>query len=742
MVQGVGFRPFVYRIATNLGINGTIENRTDGVVIEINGDDLVVKTFVDNIKQQAPPASAIDLVQIEMIDKYICFENFKIVKSTNISNAVTEISPDIAVCNDCLNDMKLQAHRIAYPFINCTNCGPRFSIIQNLPYDRDKTTMKSFVMCKTCRSEYTHVADRRFHAQPVACNQCGPKYTLHYNGTTEENHSHMLHRASELLNGGKILAIKGMGGYFIACDAANQAAVELLRQRKKRDAKPLAVMFRDWDTLQKYTETTEAEKELITSWRRPIVLVKQTSPLAPSVNYQLNKLGAFLPYMPFHYQLFQSSGLDALVMTSGNISNEPIIINDSLALQKLGNIADAVITYNREIYNRCDDSVAFVSKGKTQLIRRSRGYVPTQIALNFDADGILATGAELKNTFCLGKNNRAIISQHIGDLKNAETLNFFVESVQRFKKLFRCKPHTLVSDLHPDYLSTKFARESGLQHIMVQHHHAHIASVMAETGVNQKVIGVSLDGLGLGTDGALWGGEFLVCNFQGFERPSHFDYVPMPGADKASTEPWRMGVAYLYHYLGKDFLNLNIPFVKNLDLRKTKLLIQAMDAGINSPLTSSCGRLFDAVAAICGICNKQAYEAQAAMLFEGLAEENCEEVYSYNLQHTLSFELTIKEIIHDIEHQIPVSRIAARFHNTLAHGIAQTVAQISSQTHIKTVALSGGCFQNQYLLQKTVEMLSRKQLTVLLHEKVPANDGGLSLGQLAIAAHGFMSNEK
>ncbi len=734
MVQGVGFRPFVYRIASNLGIKGTIENRNDGVIIEMEGNDSLVEVFVSTIKKDAPPASAIDSVEIEIIGKKIRFDDFSIIKSTNISDSITEISPDIAVCDDCLADMTLQPHRISYPFINCTNCGPRFSIIRDLPYDRSKTTMDNFVMCETCHHEYTDVADRRFHAQPVACNNCGPMYSIHYKETITNNHAEVLQLANGLLNNGKIVAIKGMGGYFIACDAANEDAVIRLRKQKKRDAKPFAVMFCDIKTLKKYTVVSDAEEKLICSWRRPIVLLEQTTPLATSVNYQLDKLGAFLPYMPFHYQLFASSKLEALVMTSGNISDEPIIIDDAPALEKLSSIADAVITYNRDIYNRCDDSVAFVSNGKTQLIRRSRGYVPAQINLPFDVDSIFATGAELKNTFCLGKNNKAIISQHIGDLKNAETLDFFAESAERFKKLFRCQPRTIISDLHPDYLSTKYARESGLRHIQVQHHHAHIASCMAENGINEKVIGVSLDGVGLGTDGAVWGGEFLVCDYTSFERSSHFNYVPMPGGDKASKEPWRMAVAYLYHYFGKDFLKLDIPFIKNLELQKTKLLMQAIDSKINTPLTSSCGRLFDAVAAICGICEKQIYEAQAAMQFESMIAENCSEFYSFESISTLSFENTIKDIVRDVQLFVPLEIIAARFHNTLVAAIVETVLKISKQHNINIVALSGGCFQNRYLLEHTVDALSRKQLKVMIHEKVPANDGGVSLGQLTIAS--------
>ena len=734
LVQGVGFRPFVYRMAMKHGVKGSVDNRTDGVFILVE-NFRGISDFIRDIQINAPQASEIHAISVEGVFTHQQYHDFSIIKSTDASDAITEVSPDIAVCDDCLQDMKQQKHRIAYPFINCTNCGPRFTIIKALPYDREQTTMNEFRMCDTCRSEYADVADRRFHAQPVACNNCGPKYAMHHDGNIIHNHAEILKRATDVLLDGKILAIKGMGGYFIACNALDEEAVNRLRKKKNRDAKPFAVMFRDLAHVKNFVELSVPEEELLSSWRRPIVLLKQRNPLAASVNYNLDKLGVMLPYMPFHYQLFDNSGLEALVMTSGNISDEPIIIDDALALKTLSNIADAVITYNREIYMRCDDSVAFVSHGATQLIRRSRGYVPAQIHTHFEVDGILATGAELKNTFCLGKHQTAILSQHIGDLKNAETLDFYEESIERFAKLFRCQPTTVVSDLHPDYLSTKYAHKSGLNHIQVQHHHAHIASCMAENNINEKVIGVSLDGVGYGTDSAVWGGEFMVCDYTSFERHSHFDYVPMPGGDKASKEPWRMAVAYLYHYLGDDFLKLDIAFVHQLDISKTKLLMQAITSKMNTPMTSSCGRLFDAVAAICGICMHQGYEAQAAMQFESLIQEDCTESYDFQSGEIVSFEQTILDILQDLQQEVPLGIIAARFHNTLANAIAATVTTIHQQTDIHLVALSGGCFQNKYLLEQTVKLLSDKQFKVLIHEKVPANDGGIALGQLAIASH-------
>ncbi len=528
LVQGVGFRPFIYRIAHDLELKGWVENRNDGVIIKVSGTNDDLENFIQTIKSKAPTASNIHSISNDEVvpEK---FSDFQIVKSENTSESITDISPDIAVCDACLEDLKKQPHRIDYPFINCTNCGPRFSIIQDLPYDREKTTMDPFVMCDTCKKEYEDVLDRRFHAQPVACKSCGPEYELIIGEKRIHNFDKILDETSCLLEEGKIVAIKGIGGFQIACDAQNEEAVKKLRNRKIREGKPFAVMFSNIATLQEFVYLFPEEKRSIESWRRPIVIVQGKQKLAPSVSVGFKTIGAVMPYMPFHYLLFEKLNIPAIVLTSGNISDEPIVIENEIAEKELTRIADAVLIYNRDIYNRTDDSVAFIVNEKERLIRRSRGYSPEPVNLILNVDGIFAAGAELVNCFCIGKGQQAILSQHIGDLKNLETLEFYSESFERFKKLFRCDPTLVVCDKHPDYLSTRFAQELNIQSTEVQHHHAHIASGMAEHGLDEKVIGVSMDGTGYGDDGHIWGGEFFVCDLAEYDRFSHFEYIPLTG---------------------------------------------------------------------------------------------------------------------------------------------------------------------------------------------------------------------
>ncbi|MCD4729658.1 MAG: carbamoyltransferase HypF, partial [Bacteroidales bacterium] len=511
LVQGVGFRPFIYRIAHQYNLHGWVENRNDGVLIKVNGSKDTLEHFVDDIKIKAPIASNIHSISREEVN-FEKFYDFRIVKSENSSAEITDISPDIAVCDACLEDFKKQAHRIDYPFINCTNCGPRFSIIQDLPYDREQTTMDPFVMCETCRKEYDDVLDRRFHAQPVACSVCGPEYELILDNKSIKSFDEILDKTCELLKSGKIIAIKGIGGFQIACDAQNEKAVNNLRNRKIREGKPFAVMFANVESMQEFVYLFPEEKKSVQSWRRPIVIAQEKKKLAANVSVGFKTIGAMLPYMPFHYLLFEKLDLTAIVLTSGNLSDEPIVINNNDAVEKLTRIADAVLIYNREIYNRTDDSVVFSVNEKERLIRRSRGYAPEPVNLNLNADGIFAAGAELVNCFCIGKGKQAILSQHIGDLKNLETLEFYSESFERFKKLFRSNPSLVVFDKHPDYISTRFAKDLNIEQIEVQHHHAHIVSCMAEHNLDEKVIGVSMDGTGYGDDGNIWGGEFFICD--------------------------------------------------------------------------------------------------------------------------------------------------------------------------------------------------------------------------------------
>jgi len=733
LVQGVGFRPFIYRVALSLGINGTVENRNDGVFIKINANDVLLDSFIEAIKTQKPLASFIEEIHYQSIPNEL-FTDFSIVKSTNVSDGITDVSPDIAVCDDCLQDLKTQTHRLGYPFINCTNCGPRFTIIKDLPYDRPKTSMQPFDMCKTCYNEYTNIFDRRFHAQPVACNVCGPQYSLHQDGEIVYETSHIIDAVAKLIHSQKIVAIKGLGGFFIACDALSEEAVSQLRNRKQRESKPFAVMFAHKEALMNFAFVNKAEEEALASFRRPIVLLKSKNKLAASVCMGFNTLGAMLPYMPFHYQLFDVLKTPAIVLTSGNISDEPIIIDNSLALQKLKTIADAVLTYNRDIHNRADDSVLMIANKKERIFRRSRGYAPTPFKTKINVDGILATGAELVNCFCIGKDYQAIMSQHIGDLKNIETYTFYTETIEKFKSLFRFKPTLIVSDMHPNYLSTRYATESQIKHIKVQHHHAHIAACMAEYHLNEKVIGVSFDGTGYGTDGHIWGSEFFVCDLNIFNRVAHFEYMPMPGGDKVTEEPWRMAVSYLYTYLGADFFKETFLFLKDVPDEKINWLCHAMDNKINCPLSCSAGRLFDAVAALLNVCTLSRFHAEAPMRLEALVDASFEETYTIEIADKISFKNMFLGIMDDLKMQLPKEKIAAKFHNTLVSVIVEQVCKMREIYHIDKICLSGGTFQNKYLLEKIEIALRNINFEVFIPEKFPVNDAGIALGQLYIGA--------
>ncbi|MBC8486246.1 MAG: carbamoyltransferase HypF [Bacteroidetes bacterium] len=733
LVQGVGFRPFIYRLAYRYNLTGWVENRNDGVVIKAIGQENKIDEFIGSIKREAPVASNISSVSKE-IKEHEEFNEFRIIKSKNASKEITDISPDIAVCDACLKDMKAQPHRIDYPFINCTNCDPRFSIIKDLPYDREKTTMAPFIMCDTCQKEYEDVLDRRFHAQPVACNYCGPIYKLHLKSKTINHLNEIILTVKDLLHDGKIIAVKGIGGFQIACDAQNQAAVKRLRDLKNREGKPFAVMFKNVEALKEFVFLNEAEQRSITSWRRPILILKEKQKLASDVSVGFNTIGTMLPYMPFHYLLFEQLNIPAIVLTSGNISEEPIVIDNDEALKTLTRIADAVLTYNRDIYNRTDDSVAFIINNRERVIRRSRSYSPEPVNLNLNVDGIFAAGAELVNSFCLGKGNQAILSQHIGDLKNLETLEFYTESYKRFKKLFRAKPELVVHDMHPDYLSTNFAKDLKLETIEVQHHHAHIASCMAEYGLDEKVIGVSFDGTGLGDDGNIWGGEFFICDLADYKRLTHFDYMPLPGGDQTTKEPWRTGISYLYKIFGREFLNLNTPFLKELDHDKVEFIVQAIEKNINCPLSSSAGRLFDAVAAITNICPVSKFHAEAPMRLEAAIKSNESYAYPFDFGETISFETTIREIVEDLKEGFPVSGISAKFHNTVINVIFAVASLARKETGINKVVLSGGTFQNRYILSNIESKLILEGFEVFTQTKVPSNDGGIALGQLVIGA--------
>ena len=733
LVQGVGFRPFIYRLANQFKVTGWVDNRNDGVFIHAQGNDEDVTGFIDAIEPSAPPAASIEQINVKNIKpgKYNIFE---IVKSKDTSEEITEISPDIAVCDDCLYDLKNQKHRIDYPLINCTNCGPRFTIVRDLPYDRDKTTMQPFEMCDDCKKEYTDIGDRRFHAQPIACNKCGPEYFMLSHEEKISGLEKILNLTAETIDKGEIAAIKGMGGYFIACDALNDVAVERLRNAKVREGKPFAVMFSGIDAAKKYTFINKEEQNLLQSWRSPIVLLKTKKELAPAVSEGFPTTGAMLPYMPFHHLLFEKLKTPVIVLTSGNISDEPIIIDDEQAVDKLSGIAEVIVTYNRDIHNRVDDSVAFSANDKPRLVRRSRGYAPAPVNLNCDVDGIIGAGAELNNCFCVGKGRQAFLSQHTGDLKNLETLEFYEESLKRYKHIFRIEPKAVVCDLHPDYLSTKYAKDSKLKLFKIQHHHAHIVSCMAEHGIDEKVIGVAFDGTGLGTDRNIWGSEFFIADCKYYERIAHFNYLPLPGGDKVIKHPWRTAVAALYQAYGNSLLELPLPFMQKLEKDKLHALLTQVRKGINSPLGCSAGRLFDAVAAITNICTETTFHAEAPMRLEAAIKPGVKDRYEADFTEVISVIPVIQQVVEDITAGKTTGEISAKFHNTIIDIIVRVSQILSAETGIKKIVLSGGTFQNRYLLENTENKLYHAGFDVFSHQKVPSNDAGIALGQLMIAA--------
>ena len=740
LVQGVGFRPFIFRLATETGIKGWVKNTNEGVEIFAQAENDGLNTFIHQIKLDHPVAAVINDIQ-SVPSTPAELTDFSIHGSENRSLEVTGIAPDIAVCEDCLADMEEQPSRKSYPFINCTNCGPRFSIIRDLPYDRKKTSMSVFPMCASCTKEYDDIRDRRFHAQPVACLHCGPTYKLHteekiYDGSTGQ----ILLMVSDLLKKGKIIAMKGMGGYHMACDAFNEKAVKTLRERKKRDGKPFAVMFRDVESLKYYAHVSISEQHALHSWRRPIVIVKKRSrtnhpELSSSVSSGLNTIGAFLPYMPVHYLLFQVLSLPAIVLTSGNLSADPIVKDDDVAMEQLVTIADAVMSYNREIIHRTDDSVVRIMNSKEHLIRRSRGYVPTPIPVSLNTNGIIAFGAELSSCFGIGKGENVILSQYIGDLKTLDTYTYYEKEMTDFLHLFRMKPELLVCDMHPGYFSTKKATSfDPLPLMRVQHHHAHIASCMAEHGLDERVIGVAFDGTGLGSDGKIWGGEFLVCDLATFRRVLHFEYIALPGGDRAVEEPWRTAIAYLYRVYGKDFQSLPLPFLKTLDNGKILPIVNMIDVGINCPMVSSVGRLFDAVAAILNLCLESTFQAEAPMRLESIVGKNCKESYPFTIGKTIRVDEMIKEIVQDVMQGTGISFISAKFHNTILSVIFESVMLTAKKEQIKKVVLSGGVFQNKYLTENIQLQLKQSGMNAYFQEQVPANDGGIALGQLIVAA--------
>jgi hydrogenase maturation protein HypF len=723
-------------MAAKYDLFGEVDNRTDGVRVIVNGDIKTIDKFSNDILRNAPPASQIKSIEINEIQS-AAFNSFKIVASKILDNQITEVSPDIAVCQDCLDDLEKDPERIDYPFVNCTNCGPRFTIIEELPFDRQKTTMKSFRMCKSCSVEYNDILDRRFHAQPIACNSCGPVYSYKDPVKNLSNIKEILEEVSVQISSGKTVAIKGLGGYHLMCDALNNDAVRNLRQKKQRDSKPFAVMFRGINAAKKYCYIEDEEEKALKSWRRPILILRQKKLLAEQVSNGLTTIGAMLPYMPVHYMLFRMLKTPVVVLTSGNISDEPIITDDLLAEKKLMPIADSLLSYNRQILNRTDDSVIRIINNKESLIRRSRGFVPRPVEVKCNVEGILAVGAEQKNSFCIGKGNQAVMSQFIGDLKNLATYDFFSEAIDRFSKLFRFKPKYIACDLHPDYLSSQYAealeKELKIPLFRIQHHHAHIASCMAELGIDEKVIGISLDGTGYGSDGNIWGGEFIIADLKDFSRFTHFDNIALPGGDKAIDEPWRTAFSYIYKYFENSFNFKSIPLFNSIDEKKLQMVKEMLEMKMNSPVSSGAGRLFDVVSSILGLCSVATFDSEAPMRLESAINDKTDDIYPFIAEKPIEFSETLKAIINDLPVQT-ISIISAKFHNTVAQVILEVARQIRAETSLKKVILSGGVFQNKYLLEKSLYLLTRNKFKVFTNRLVPPNDGGISLGQLVIAS--------
>ncbi|MEN8229777.1 MAG: carbamoyltransferase HypF [Bacteroidota bacterium] len=739
LVQGVGFRPFIYKLAHRHHVDGWVENRNDGVVILINGTNGEVELFKKEILDKAPPASDIESVTITPVP-FQDLRGFMIRQSEDLSERVTEISPDIAVCPDCLSDMKSQPHRINYPFINCTHCGPRFSIIRELPYDRPYTTMDLFNMCPVCRAEYENVEDRRFHAQPVACSRCGPAYSLDENGFITESLDELLLKVSRGISRGSLYALKGVGGFHLMCDAFNVTAVSHLRSVKERDGKPFALMFRSLSAAKAYAEINDEEERLLLSWQRPIVLLKRKTPITPGISDGLSTLGIMLPFMPFHYLLFDLLDTAGIILTSGNFSDEPILISNKEASKQFRNKVDGIIYYNREIFNRSDDSVTMVVDKMPQILRRSRGYAPAPIRTHKRTEGIFAAGAELVSSFAMGKGNHVFMSQYIGDLKNFETYQFYGETYSRFKRMFRFSPKLLVHDLHPEYLSTKFARDlslefGGLPLLPVQHHHAHIASVMLNHGLDGEVIGFGFDGLGLGADGNLWGAEAMIAGYSDYQRMYHFEYMPLPGGDKANKESWRMALSYLYKCFGSGFQELPLPIFEEVGEREVENIRNLIDKSLNTPMISSSGRLFDAVSAILGINYRATYQAEAPMKLESMADRSEKGVYPFEIREgQVCFQPLIRNIVEDLSAGISRERISGKFHNTLATLVLDLAMRMREESDLNRVVLSGGSFQNRILTGKSYELLSAEDFEIFLPDRVPLNDQGIALGQIAVGA--------
>jgi len=731
-VQGVGFRPFIYRLARDEGLTGWVRNDSSGVVVEAEGPRERLESFVERLPREAPPVADIAEVRHEAIEP--CGEaEFTIAHSERLPDALAEIPPDMGLCEDCRRELLDPAdRRYRYPFINCTNCGPRFTIAESLPYDRPFTSMKIFAMCPRCQAEYDDPADRRFHAQPNACWDCGPRLELLDAAGRRIDADDPIAAVAEALRDGRIAAVKGLGGFHLAADATNPAAVQALRDRKWRELKPFAVMVPDLDAARRLCELTDAEAELLADYRKPIVLSRKRTghPLADGVAPASQFFGLMLPYTPLHVLLLDC-GFTALVMTSANRTDEPIAIDNTEALERLATVADLFLVHDRAILKRSDDSVTRLFRGEPLVQRRARGFVPRAIPVGLEGP-VLALGADLKNTICIVRRGRAYVSQHIGDLEHADALAFFEETIEHFQGILETRPALVAHDLHPGYHSTAFARRlDGVRRVAVQHHHAHAAACMAEHGLEGPVLGVSLDGTGYGTDGKVWGGEFLDATLGGFERIAHLAYVPMPGGERAIREPWRMAIGTL----GEAVPELEQAGVDPAELAAVE---QLAARGVACPETSSMGRLFDAVSALLGICTRVSYEGQAAIELEAATVAGEQGAYAFTLDDaaepwTIDPRPIVRAVLDDLRAATPAGLIATRFHNTIVRLVRDVCGRARRARGLDTAVLSGGCFQNRVLLEGVADGLERDGFDVRYHRRVPTNDGGIALGQAAVA---------
>ncbi|MDU3722067.1 carbamoyltransferase HypF [Clostridium celatum] len=747
IVQGVGFRPFIYNLAIKNNLNGWVNNTAMGVLIDAEGDNRSLDVFINNIKNNPPPLSKINKIIVKE-KKVINYKEFTIKESNNSTKPTTYISPDYSICDKCKEDIFDKKNiRYRYAFTNCTNCGPRFTITKSLPYDRDSTTMNEFIMCDNCKKEYENPLNRRFHAQPNGCKECGPRVWLS-NKTGEEltlNSNYVMSEAIDFLKKGKILAVKGLGGFNLVCDGTNENTIKLLREKKGRPRKPLAIMMKDVETVKKYCILTNKEEEILTSNKRPILLLKKLPDFKLPENLAPNnkRVGVMLPYTPLHYLLFEN-GINVLVVTSANISGEPMIYKNEDALNKLNHIVDYYLMHNREIYMPIDDSVSIFLENKERVIRSGRGYSPTAINIKTKNE-ILALGAELKNTISLSNKKDIFISEYIGDLQNVSTINLLENIIEHFTKIYEIAPKTIVYDIHPDFnyknieiekkIYISDSLDNTFKKIEVQHHHSHIVSCLAENNANEKVIGVAFDGTGYGLDKKIWGGEFLICNKKSFQRVAHLGYFNLPGGESAIKEPWKIAISLLYKVFNEDYEKYIPTHLRQNDYKTIKKMI---DKNINSPETSSIGRLFDGISSLIGFNSNISFEGEAAIYLQNISNDSITESYTYSIKtinslYILDFVNIIKGIIKDINNNLAVSIISKKFHNTIINATIEIILILRKDYNISSVALSGGVFQNEILFTGIIDVLEKNNFNIYTHRNIPCNDSGISFGQLIIA---------